>query len=813
MALPGSRLGKSPPLIGREEIVEEVDGVLARAREGHGQGLLLEGENGSGKTHVLRALVHRGAARKFRVCFGHALPEELPSPFSLARSLLRSVQDEDPRAASDADASVPLMVGFAPIGEGHSELPTGPAAPPGPTVALDGLERILAPLGPGGTGRLGASREELVGWVEEYFLTLARDRPLVVAVDDLHLADTISLEVLVRLAIDLPEKPVVVIATVGIGAEVPERTRPLLEALGRSNAFRTVLLRPLSIPEVTDLARWICGGREPDPHDVLRWHAQTDGNPLFVEQLVRMATGYGATSGQTPAETSGGVIGILLARVRALDANDQRVLTYAAVLRKEFEFPDLVAVAGMEEERVTESLDRLVHDGLIRDNGHEVYEFVTEALRAKVYGDLTETRRRILHEKAGLALEAKGQADPAELARQFYLGRDHERTLRYSVAAAESATRAFAFETAADYLERALEAQRQRPERDWGAEVRLLTEVGRLFTEMGSPHRSEEFLREAVEVARAHDGLELELGRALLGLAQSRYERGEYTSSEALGHEAWEYLSEHGTRRDHMAAHRILGVVSWRRGNLAEAEQHQRAVLEIAEEEGTPFEQGHALIDVANLLVLSAQVPERYEGALDLYSRAAEIFSEGGNYFAQARALMNRAVLHWEAGHTDEALREFPFAIEASERARSPRWIGWCYFNLAQMLAELGRTPEARDALERAVRALAPVGDKFAAVQLILAEAMICQAERSFERSDAKYSEALDRARELGLPSDEAEILFRRAEMSHAKGDDAEARVRLSEAQMAGVLDHRPHFAPRIEALEASLAGSTTSGS
>jgi tetratricopeptide (TPR) repeat protein len=801
-------------LFGREEIVEEVDRLLGEAKAGHGHGLLLVGSNGGGKTHVLRALVARASERGFRVAFGHALPEELPSPFSLVRELLEAIGAEEVPASADVPKGSSLPLALVPFGEDSVAPPTPtPNSMPRTRAALDDLERILAPVGPSQAfTRIGASREGLVGRVEEYFLNVARTHPLLIAIDDLHLTDGSSLEFLSRFAIDLPETPVALIATVGSGTEIPVRTRSALEALGRSPAFRSVPLRPLTVAEATEFVRWIYGGREPDPHDVLRWHAQSEGNPLLIEQLVRIATGFDGTVGQPVSAESRDVMEILSARVEALAPNDQRVLTYAAVLSKEFEFSDLAAVAGLEEERVTESLDRLVQAGLLREKGHEVYEFVTEALRAHVYASLTETRRRILHQKAARSLEAKGKTSDSELARQFFLGHESDRAVQYSVAAAQSATRAFAFETAVAHLARAVEAERQKPNHDVALEIRLLTEEGRLLNEIGDPHRSDEVLSDAVAVARANPGHGSDLARALLGLAQSRYLQADYPKAEALVREALYLIPKGEARRDLMAAERILGLIAWRRGDLDQAEAHQRAVLEIAEDEGTPLEQGHALIDVANLLVFTPQVGGRYQAALDLYARAAAIFEEGGDLLGQARAFMNRAVLDWEAGRTSDALKDFPLAIAAAERARSPRWIGWCCFNLAQMQSELGDTASARVSLDRAVHAITPIGDRFGELQLELTRAMIAHADRLYDAAEASYQESLRQARELRLPSETSEVLFRSAQLSHDRGDDPEARKRLAEALALGILGHRPDFAPRIEALEKVLSASHDPG-
>lgn len=790
------------PLFGREEILEEVDRLLDRAQQGAGQGLLLQGAAGTGKTHLLRAVRDRAAGRGCRILFGRALPEELPPPFSLVRDLLGSLEDESRAARGGTPESPALPIFLAPLDGRGAEAQRAQRSIPRATPAQDDLDRILAPFGRSAIEGLEAGREVLQGRIVDYFRLIAHDPILVIAIDDLQLADPSSLEFLGRFARDLPNLPAVVVATVDTGAEAPERVRPALDSLTRSPAFRSMPIRSLTLPEATDFIRWVLGGRAPDPQDVLRWHAQTEGNPLFLEQLVRAATGLGPAARKAP-ERSRNVTEILVTRARTLGENERRVLTYAAVLGKEFEFSDLAAVAGLGEERVTESLDHLVHSGLLREKGHEVYEFVSEAVRTGVYADLTETRRRILHRKAGEALEQQRPGRESELARQFYLGRDNPRAVKYNLAAAESAIRAFAFETAVAHLARALEAERRRPDRDIGRELRLLTDEGRLLSEMGSFRQAEEVLEEAVQLARKHSDRRLELGRALLGLADTRQNRGEYPSAEALATEASSLLTRVGTRRDLMAAHRVLGVVYWRRGEPAKAEVHQRAALEIAEHEGTPAELGHALVDVA--ISMSPRGPTRLEPALELLTRATDLFTKAEDYNARARVLMDRAVLEHEAGRIDESLRDISLAIEAAERSRSPIWIGYCHLNLGQWQAARKRPDLARPALARAVQALASSGDRLGDQQVELTRGMIAHAEGSFDAAEGSYQEALSQARALHLDGDALEALVRLAVLSHDRGDDAEAAERIREVYANGLLDHRQDLADEIFALERAL--------
>ncbi len=796
---PTSTRSAAPPLFGRDEALSEVDELLARAAGSAGGGLLLVGADGIGKSHLLRATAERARARGFRVRTGRALPEELPTPFSLVRDLLDAPPDDDRRTGASPGNGDSIAALLAPLAVPVA-VPERGRTDPG---SSDELERLLAPLGNTVVEGLGASREELLGRLEDRFRELARRGPLLLAVDDLDLADASSLEFLKRLATALPETSLALIATLGPRPRVPSGTATAVEALVGTASLRSVTLGPLSVVEVTELVRSILGGADPDPQEVLRWHAETEGNPLFVEQVVRAATGYGPTAASDPATGPQTLTEVLVGRVRALGETERRLLTYAAVLGREFRFATLAAVSGMGEEKVTEHLDRLVRSGLVREKEDEVYEFLSEAVRSEVYTSLTETRRRILHQKIGRALAATPGTSDAELARQFYLGRDDARAVEYNLRAAQSATRAFAFETAAAHLARALEAQRRHHPPDRRAEVRLLTELGRLWDEVGDLPRSEGVLGEALDLARGESGLDLEVGRALLGLAQTRCDKSDYDGAEALVTEASALLVQVGTPRDRLAAHRVAGVVFWRRGDLERAEHHQRAALEIAEEEGTPLERGHALVDVANTMVPAGRA--RFEPALALYARAAELFRTVGDHGARARVLMNRAVLEYGAGRTEEAFRDLATAIDAAERSRSPIWIGYCQLNFAQWHAELGRPAIARPALERAAQVLAPTGDRLSEQQVAMTRGMIAEADGALDVAEERYEEALALAREMRMASELCEMLFRMAQLAHERGDDPEARARLGEARAAGLVDHRPDFAPRLAALEKAL--------
>ena len=800
MARPESPRGSSvPPIFGRSDAVAEVERTLDRAQAGKGEGLLLSGEDGSGKSQFFRTAVHRARQREFRTLQGRALPEEIPQPFSLVRDLVRS-GDWGTRTDSPTAAALPLLL--APLTEEGRSNGLGSLERVEPAAPAEGLAPLLAPLESPGES-VGTIRSELFANLTQHLLDLAKDQPLLLAIDDLHFADTSSVEFLGRFATELGQHSIAIVATVATGSRIPARVREAIESLARSTTMRTVPLRPLTAAEVAEFAQWMRRGLPPDAADVLRWHAQTEGNPLFVEQLVRSTTGVGVRPAAPPNEGASDLNEILLGRVRQLDEVEHRILTYAALLGKEFAFSTLVAISELDEERVTEALDRLVAGGLLREKGEEVCEFVTEGVRAGVYAELTETRRRILHRRVGRALEERNRATDFELARQFYLGRDDAKAVEYNVRAASAAMRAFDVETAVPYLDRALESERRRADRSPTREIQLQIELGQALDELGDRHRSEVVLSEAVVLARTRPELDVYLGRALLSLAQTRQEQSEYPSAEALAREAFGRLERAGSPREVMATHRVLGTVCWRLGRLSDAEMHLRRALEIAEREGTPIEQGHALVDVANAILLSDA--RTFSRALEYYERAAELFGSGQDLSARARVLMNRAVLLFSAGRTADALAGLTQAIEAAERSRSPVWMGYCYLNLALMQAELGQADAARPALERATALLVPLGDRLAPEQLSLARGLLAEAEKDFDRAEAYFQDALRQATALTAEPEVCEILYRLAHVAYARGDSAAARAQLAAARSAGIERTRGDLASRVSSLEAAL--------
>jgi tetratricopeptide (TPR) repeat protein len=797
--------GEPVPLFGRTDIVETLVRRMHDARDGDGGFVVLVGESGVGKTVVLRHLERLARGLGYAVVHGRALPADLPQPFALLGDVVRSAREAAPPAEDDDVAGVSVLPMFLAPFETREAAPSPDATrPDGDSAEAVEANRLLSRL-ENPVERVQADRAALFAQLTDFLLQLATDRPLLVSIDDLAFADDSSLEFFQQFASAIHGSRVVVIGSSLPLANAPARAQTALERLVDAPDTIRLALRPMAEPDVASYVRWLLNGRDPGRDSVMRWFTQTEGNPLFIEHLVRASTGFGPAPSATD-RPSADFDAVLKGRIRALGETERRVLVYAAVLGKEFDFATLIRASGQEEERLSESLDRLVHGGILREKGGEVYEFVSEPARADVYAELTETRRRILHRKAAAALE-EGQGSSAltfELARQSYLGHDDSRAVEYNRRAADLAAAAFAFDSAIVHLERSLECARRLVPRDSATELRLLIELGGVLQEFGDLRRSEEVLLDAVARARSEGGRESELALALLGLARTRSELSRYASSRELATEAFDLMDRLRNDRGLLVAHRVLGVDCWRLGDLDEAEAHQREAIRLAERAGSPTELGHGLIDLANTLVVRGA--ERLPEAEELYDRAAGVFAQTHNHSARARVLMNRALLAHNGGRVDDAVRDMAEAITAAERSRSRIWIGYCELNMAQFEAERKNVAEARRALDRAVAQLAPLGDQLADQQATMARGMIAEVEGKFDDAATSYADALALAKELGLGPEIAEMQLRLGGLAVARGDAATARGWFDGAKKAGILELRGDLAGQLKVLEERLA-------
>ncbi len=407
-------------LIGRENEMALLAGLVEDLPQTGCRFLLLGGDAGMGKTSVVDAAA--SAAAGMLAVRGHCIPlggEGLP---------------------------------YAPVAGALHDLD-----------AAIGTERLLEWAG-GGRQALGAVVPDLIApdpgsddqlrlfeAIARLLTQVAATQPLMIIVEDLHWADESTRQLLLFLPGALRDAPVLIIGTYRpdeIGRRHPLRS--LLGEAGRLPQTSRLDLAPLEQAATTALVSAVLG-RAPSTAVVAAVHQRSGGIPFYIEELASW-TGAGSSMPSTVRDA-------VLVRLAQLSESSHDVVRIAAVLGDRVPHEALVAIAADTEEDLETHLREAVDVGVLLVDG-DAYAFRHALLREAVEEELLPGERSRLHRQAAATLEAQpellGQdVAPYAIALHWAAGRDHEKAFAWSVRAARSRTAAH-FESLRMY-ERVLE--------------------------------------------------------------------------------------------------------------------------------------------------------------------------------------------------------------------------------------------------------------------------------------------------------------------------------------------------------------------
>src|ERR1700752_39281 len=427
-------------LVGRATELAEGRELWQRAREGRGHAVLLSGEPGAGKTRLAREITIQAALDGALVLTGGCYEYEATTPYlPFVEAFRRWVRDE-----KDDDKLRDIL------GENATQI--AKLAPE--------IETRLGPFAE--RPSLAAHEERLLFFdaVALVFANIAKRQSLLFYADDLHWADRGTLWLLSHLLRQLRLSRVLI---VGAYRETElDRAHPLAKALvdwNRERLITRIVLRRFDAAETGAQIDALLGEHVSSEFaDAV--HRETEGNPFFVEEVLKALIEQGAVSRQSGRwqrcdmeqllipQSVKEAIGHRLDRV-SQECNE--VLRVSAILGKVFDFDELTAASQQNEDKLLDALDEAVDAQLISANGADSFIFTHDKIREVLYEELNPIRRRRLHRLAAEGIERTRETSSCaveKLAHHYIQAGDHERGLDYAKQAAHEAERVFAFDEA-----------------------------------------------------------------------------------------------------------------------------------------------------------------------------------------------------------------------------------------------------------------------------------------------------------------------------------------------------------------------------
>ena len=495
--------GPRGAFVGRETELAVLLDPLADALSGRGGLVLLVGEPGAGKSRLADETIAQARARGVEVLVGHCWEAGgAPAYWPWVQSLRGYMRDADPSSLREQ-----LGTGAADLAQMLPEL----------REKFDDLPE------PPGVESEGA-RFSLFDATAQFLRRASNAQPVLLFIDDLHAADVPSLLLLQFLARELRSMRMLVVAAYRDVDPIPGG--PLTETIGdlaRQPVATSLKLTGLAKPEVAAYVD-LTASEIASPELIAALHQETEGNPLFVVETVRLMAieGVGHESGPTEVAIPDSVHAVIGRRLAHLSDECNRVLTVASVLGREFALDVLARFGDMSEDGILDVLDEAMVARVVAEVPGErgSLRFAHVLIRDTLYEGLMMVRRVQMHRQAVEALEAlygdDSGAHLAELAHHSIEGSEFDKALRYARRAADRALALLAYEEAARLYRMALEAVSLASPTAANVRCELLLALGEAETDAGDgPAARGTFLR-AAEIARNLQSWE-QLARAAVG--------------------------------------------------------------------------------------------------------------------------------------------------------------------------------------------------------------------------------------------------------------------------------------------------------
>ena len=407
--------GVKLPFVGREDEMETLRAAWMRAATKRGGCIFVSGEPGIGKSRVASELALMVEAQGGRSLFGTTSEPERAPYQALSDALVAGL----PYLVHDELDSVWLSVLAGIVPEILTVRPD--------LVAAEPLEPKRAAV---------RVHEAFV----RVFEAMARTRPLVLVLEDLHWAHAETMEAISLIARRAGGLPLLLIATYRADSVPPAHPlRAVRRALQQERRAGAIALSRLRARDVERLIASMPSGAAVPGELAAPIFARSEGNPLFAWQLVRTFLEQGALpDSQTDV---GGVLETIGARIERLDAHVHAVADVASAVGRSFS-AEIVAEAGeWPGDAVLDALGQLMDRHLVRESsvpGFE-YEFTHGLISDAIYALSPQDLRPGRHARIAGALERefadRGSAD-ATIARHWKLSGDRERAaIKYAQAA------------------------------------------------------------------------------------------------------------------------------------------------------------------------------------------------------------------------------------------------------------------------------------------------------------------------------------------------------------------------------------------
>jgi len=729
------------PLIGRKNEVTQMMALVAEAREGRGNGLIVAGAEGMGKSRIVRDVTLRAQVDGARVFRGRCPinRKTIYAPFfEIFEQMVSAVNPE-------ADVSEEIRRILRPV-----VASAGPdTSPPRHGQKFRLFNRIVQ------------SMQDMYG-----FLSVGSETggsPLILVIDDLHWADPSSAELFSFLVGEAKQNRLLVIGTLTLetgGEAAIESSSPSLafwEQRAKDGNFSLIRVESLTEPLVREHVQSLLGDANVSD-ELVRWMLwESAGSPLNIrritdyliahEYLQWRPEGWIADMDRIRAlRIPGGVSSILMEKVESLTPQERAIFETASVVGETMALELLTQVSDLAPEETYAAVRELVRHGVIDEsNDGTTITFPQIHLRDAVYNAMHERRRMDLHHRIGEALEplvASGSMQAiGQVAYHFSRANDIDRGTRYSIDAGDLATRTLAHEEATEFYRVALELmdlggveearkaevrekladayyrrddyrsaihayqfllksiQSRHPDDDSNVDIaRVMKKIGKVLTRRGDPEAAMTYYQSALAIYERL-GQIVDVAEMLNRIAWLHRMRDDFTTARETAERAGAMLEKREPTVVYGYIKNMLGLIEYSGGNWQRSRDFLAEAVAIGERLHSEQLCKVASMNLGNTVWKLGD----WETALRYFRKNLEMSEAEGDLFDLVTAYNNVGVVEYGRGNFHVAAEYFERSVRIDEKIGAVEHEALARENLADSLEMLGRWNEAHEQFQKCV--------------------------------------------------------------------------------------------------------------
>ena len=624
------------------------------------------------------------------------------------------------------------------------------------------------------------------------------NHPSLLCIEDLQWADPSTLALLHYVSRNTKQCNLLILGTYrpeDVAATKDGRVHQLIDAMqlmSREDLYQEIELNRLEEKYMDDVLASLLGKNEFSDEFKVQLYKETEGNPFFMVELMRMLAGektiekmddtWTLTKDLREANIPSKVYDVIVRRLNRVGEGGREILDCAAVIGEEFSSNILARATRLTTIELLKQLRNLEQKHKLVRSREMKYKFDHAKIKEVLYTEIPSELRMEYHLIIANCIEEKNRecidSVVGDLAFHYYRSQNKEKALPYLLKAAEKATDQHAPREAFEFYRCALDVVESLEESQSHKKKKLdvIMAMGDNCYLRGEWDEALDYYNRAIELSEevGDERVKAEALRNIGMIYKNRNEWDNAVSYLTRGMEISEKITDYHITAD---IYYNLGSVADETGELVEARKYFGKCMDLAVNIGDSPEIAEAYMGIGRVHARKSE----YDESIEAIKKAVDILEKALDLGELSKAYANLGATYNEV-NVNEAIKYHMKSIEIADKTWNIRIKGYSFLNIAYSFIKKDELKRAYNYLEKALEIFEKLGERMPMSMIYSNYGTIHRLQGDWDLAKDYYDRAITICKELDIPYNFGCVLFEYGLMYKDKGEAGKAVEQLSRA-------------------------------